>query len=336
VTSTKPALLEVEHLTIRSEQTAAVLVQDTALQVARGECLGLVGESGSGKTLTLRSLIGLLPPGVAQVSGALRLAHDVSALPQPYDPQEVRGRGIGMVFQDPAKTLNPSLRIRQTIAEPLRQHAGLSRSQVTDRVLELLDDVGIADAARVADAYPHQLSGGQRQRALIAAALACEPDLLLCDEPTTALDVTTQAQIIELLRRLSVERGLAMIFVSHDLAVISQVADRVAVMYAGQIVEMGDTEAVLRSPCHPYTLGLVQSVPRLNGPRKRLSAIPGRPPAAGEPRSGCSFLPRCSFATEACRNGVIALARPATERRVRCLHWDLVATEQEETARGIA
>jgi oligopeptide/dipeptide ABC transporter ATP-binding protein len=333
----RDALLDVEGLAVALRaRPDERLVDGVSLSVARGECLGLVGESGSGKSLTLRALVGLLPTGVERVAGTLRFAGAGPATETPYDPARIRGRGIGMVFQDPARSLNPRLRIRQTIGEPLRQHRSVPRRDVARHVIGLLRDVGVRDPERVADAYPHQLSGGQRQRALIAAALACEPELLLCDEPTTALDVTTQAQILTLLRRLAVERGLALVFVSHDLAVIAQIADRVAVMYAGQIVETGTTAQALRAPCHPYTLGLVRSVPRLASSRGPLAAIPGRPPGPAEVTTGCTFAARCAFATDACRRASIPLHASPDDRLVRCIHGDRVAAARREVSHGAA
>ena len=337
MSTARDVLLDVDGLAVALRaRPDERLVDGVSLSVARGECLGVVGESGSGKSLTLRALVGLLPTGVERVAGTLRFATAGAATPAPYDPATIRGRAIGMVFQDPARSLNPRLRIRQTIGEPLRQHRRVRDCAVTARVLELLRDVGVRDPERIAEAYPHQLSGGQRQRALIAAALACEPELLLCDEPTTALDVTTQAQILVLLRQLAVERGLALVFVSHDLAVISQIADRVAVMYAGQIVESGATAQALRAPRHPYTLGLVRSVPRLAGPRGRLVAIPGRPPSPGESTPGCAFATRCDFATDACRDAPISLRPAADDRLVRCIHSDRVAAAGQEVSHGAA
>jgi oligopeptide/dipeptide ABC transporter ATP-binding protein len=311
-------VLSVDGLVLRADGAPTALVDDVTLAVARGECVGVVGESGSGKTLTLRSLVGLLPAGVTQAAGTMRLAAPQGEL-RPTAPEQARGRGVGMVFQDPSRALNPLWRVGRTIAEPLRRHLGRSRRDARARVLELLDDVGINDPDRVARSYPHQLSGGQRQRVMIAAAIACEPDVLLCDEPTTALDVTTQARILTLLQTLCRERGVAVVFVSHDLGVIAQVADRVMVMYAGQIVEQGPTAAVLDDPRHPYTSALRASVPTFDAPRGRLRTIPGAASRAGSARQGCAFAPRCPLAQDDCRAEDVALAE-RDGRPVRCLH----------------
>jgi oligopeptide/dipeptide ABC transporter ATP-binding protein len=293
--------VEVSDLTLSG--SAGPLVTGVSLQVQVGECLGLVGESGSGKTLTVRGIAGLLPRGITRTSGRV----------------DSSGRRIGMVFQDPMRSLNPTFTIRRTMREPVVQYHRLSRSSANSRALELLADVGIKDPRRVADSYPHQLSGGLRQRVLIAAALACEPQILLCDEPTTALDVTTQATILELLRQLREERDLAMLFVSHDLAVISEVADRVAVMYAGQIVEVGPTRQVLRSPSHAYTAGLLRSSPSKGRPDEPLFAIGGIPPHGVAGMSGCRFAPRCPWVGPACTQGPVRLEAVGARHGARCV-----------------
>lgn len=230
-----------------------------------------------------------------------------------------------MVFQDPMRSLNPTFTIRRTMREPLVQHQGLSRKAADRRALELLADVGIADPRRIAASYPHQLSGGLRQRVLIAAALACDPQILLCDEPTTALDVTTQAIILELLQKLREERELAMLFVSHDLAVISQVSDRVAVMYAGQIIEVGPTDEILRAPHHAYTAGLLRSSPSSGPPDEPLFAIGGVPPQRPAEIVGCRFAERCPWAVEECRSGPVRFVERGERHIARCVRPDDVA-----------
>ncbi|RJQ82685.1 ABC transporter ATP-binding protein [Amycolatopsis panacis] len=296
-----PVAVEVDGLTLSGP--SGPLVTGVALDVKAGECLGLVGESGSGKTLTVRAIAGLLPRGISRDAGRV-------------DTADAR---VGMVFQDPMRSLNPTFTIRRTMREPLVQHHALSRRAADSRALELLNDVGITDARRVADSYPHQLSGGLRQRVLIAAALACDPRVLLCDEPTTALDVTTQATILDLLQRLREERELAMLFVSHDLAVISQVSDRVAVMYAGQIVEAGPTSEILRAPRHAYTAGLLRSSPSAGDPDEPLFAIGGTAPQRIGDLTGCRFASRCPWAATECTAGPVEFTRLGERQSVRCV-----------------
>jgi len=241
------------------------LVDDVDVAVHQGECLGLVGESGSGKSLLLRSALDLVPPPLCTQGRYLwRPSPDVEATP--LDRRRARGHDIGMIFQEPMRALNPSRRIVWTLSEPLRQHLGLRGAELRDRVLTMLEDVGIPDPIRISRSYPHELSGGLQQRVMIAAALSTGPRLLLCDEPTTALDVTTQATILELLRSLQATRGLSLVFVSHDLAVISEIADRVAVMSAGRLVEVAPTRALIEDPRHEYTRMLLDAIP---GRRRR-------------------------------------------------------------------
>lgn len=286
-----------------------LLVTDVALDLGAGECLGLVGESGSGKTLTVRAIAGLLPPGITQAAGRI----------------DTGGHRVGMVFQDPMRSLNPTFTIRRTMREPLVQHHGLARKAADRQALDLMRDVGIKDAERVAKCYPHQLSGGLRQRVLIAAALACEPQILLCDEPTTALDVTTQAIILDLLHRLREERQLAMLFVSHDLAVISKVSDRVAVMYAGQTIETGPTEEILRSPRHAYTAGLLRSSPSAGRPEEPLFAIGGIPPQRPGEIVGCRFAERCPWTVPECTSAPVPVVRHGDRHLVSCIRPEDVA-----------
>ncbi|SFR68908.1 peptide/nickel transport system ATP-binding protein/peptide/nickel transport system permease protein [Agromyces sp. CF514] len=291
-------------------------VDGVSFEVAAGESLGIVGESGSGKSLSLKAVLGLLPPG-ATAEGDLRFAFDGGVV---RDAERVRGYGVAMVFQEPMTALNPTMRVGDLIAEAVRARGRMSRRASRARVLELMAGVGIPEPERRARMWPHELSGGLRQRVMIAAALATEPELLLCDEPTTALDVTVQAQILDLLRRLREERGLAMVFVSHDLAVVAEVCDRVAVMYAGRIVEVGPVDEVLRSPRHPYTAALLASAPSFAGGGERLATIPGSPP---DPRSfpdGCRFAARCAFAREDCLIAEHELVGVDERRATACIH----------------
>jgi len=281
-------------------------VNGVSFRVARGESLALVGESGSGKSMAALSILGLLPgPGRVTSGQALFNGRDLLALP-PEAMAGVRGREIGIVFQDPATSLNPVLTIGRQLTEGLRQHFQLSEAARLDRALELLALVGIADAKDRLASYPHEFSGGQRQRILIAMAVACEPSLLIADEPTTALDATIQAQIVELLKGLQRRLGMAMLWITHDLALVAGLAERVAVMYAGSIVENAPVRDLFRRPRHPYTLGLLKAMPRKDARHHggdRLVPIPGSPPDLRGQIAGCAFAPRCTMAVDDCRAG---------------------------------
>jgi peptide/nickel transport system ATP-binding protein len=296
-------LLEITGLTteIRRKDAIVRAVNRVSLAVGAGECLGLVGESGCGKTMTARSIIRLLPPGGVITGGSVVLAGtDLTQLPA-GEVQKVRGRDIGMVFQDPSSSLNPTMTVGQQIAESVIVHKSAGRQEARARVAEVLELVRMPDPERVARQYPHELSGGMRQRAMIAAALACEPRLLIADEPTTALDVTIQREILELIDDLRRQLGMAVILVTHDLGVIGGRTDKVAVMYGGRIVEQATTRAVFGLPRHPYTEALFEALPELAGPASRvLYSIPGRPPDLTADVTGCSFAPRCRHAREAC------------------------------------
>jgi peptide/nickel transport system ATP-binding protein/oligopeptide transport system ATP-binding protein len=305
-------------------------VDGASFEVGRGEALGLVGESGSGKTVALRALVGLLPRSARIAGGSIEF-EGVDVLTLDDDRRrELRGRSIAMVFQEPMTALNPVMRVGEQIAEAPLVRLGMGRRQARNRALELMRLVGVPDANRRVDAYPHELSGGLRQRVMIAIALSAEPKLVLCDEPTTALDVTIQDQILKLLLSLREELDVSLVFVSHDLAVIAQACPRVAVMYAGQIVETGNVDAVFREPRHPYTLGLLRSVPDVDGVRRRLSSIPGAPPDPAMPPEGCPFHPRCSFAVAECTSGEFPLRPLADGRATACIRDDACA----EDARG--
>ena len=299
------AVLEVEDLTVHFRTPRGIVhaVDSVSVTVGGGEMLGLVGESGSGKTVMSRAILGLTPRGAVEtVSGSIRYrGRELLGLPEP-DLRRVRGREIAMIFQDPMTALNPVMKIGTQISEPLRHHLGMSRAQAHRRAVELLDQVGIPSADRRASDYPHHLSGGMRQRVVIAIALSCEPTVLIADEPTTALDVTVQAQILDLLQQLQRERQMAVILVSHDLEVVGGRADRIAVMYAGRIVEQAPADVLFSHPRMPYSEALLRSAPRLDQPgHTRLSAIPGRPPSPIDPPPGCRFAPRCERVAERCR-----------------------------------
>ena len=302
--SVPPRLMDQE-----APQQYGLAVKDVSFTVQRGETLCLVGESGCGKSISALAVMRLLPEGVARVlGGSIHFAgQDLLAL-SPAEMLAIRGNAIGMVFQDPAASLNPVMRIGRQIAEGIRLHKRLSAQDADNLAIEMLEKVRIPSPAQRAREYPHQMSGGMRQRVMIAMALACAPDLLVADEPTTALDVTVQKQILQLIHSLVSDSGSGLLLISHDLGVVAGMADRIAVMYAGSIVEMGPAEAVLQSPLHPYTVGLVKSRQSLLAPAKssgrQLEAIPGTVPGLWARPHGCAFHPRCSRAVERCREHV--------------------------------
>ncbi len=305
-------------------------VGGVSLHVAPGECLGVIGESGSGKSVTALSIMGLVasPPGV--VTGGSARFGETELIGARYETlRSLRGDRVAYIFQDPLATLHPLYKIGDQLIEAIRVHHSVSRSEARARALKLLEDVRIPNAESRLENYPHEMSGGMRQRVGIAMALANDPDVIIADEPTTALDVTVQAQILSLLNELRQSRGLAVIFITHDFGVVAQLCDRVAVMYAGRIVETGPTGAVLERPAHPYTKRLIACVPELGGGRRELHAIPGLPPAVDALPPGCAFAPRCDKAAEACRQGNIDLAGTG-DRAVRCLDPEAPLTEAAE------
>lgn len=290
-------LLEIRDLTVEFDGTRVVHGVD--LDVGRGECLGLVGESGCGKSVTWLAVLGLLGSRT-RVAGSVRFdGSEILGLGR-GGLNRLRGRRMAMIFQDPTSALNPVLTIGRQIREALRMHRGLGDRDAKAEAKRLLDRVGIAEAERRLSQYPHELSGGTNQRVMIAIALAGEPEVLIADEPTTALDVTIQAQILELLHDLRKQTGMAMVLVSHDLGVVAEVADRVAVMYAGDVVELAPTGHLFETPRHPYTRGLLDAVPDFAGPKRRLTGIPGTVPPAHQRPTGCSFASRCALANEIC------------------------------------
>ncbi|MFP4136965.1 MAG: dipeptide/oligopeptide/nickel ABC transporter permease/ATP-binding protein [Halomonas sp.] len=295
-------------------------VNGVSFAIRPDECLGLVGESGSGKSVTALSLLGLVasPPGMI-TGGRIALAgRDLLDLPH-REIRRIRGKDVAYVFQDPLSTLHPLFRVGDQLIEAIRQHQPLSRDAARQLAVSLLGQVRIPNPENRADQYPHELSGGMRQRVGIAMALANDPQLIVADEPTTALDVTVQAQILALIQTLRETKGTAVLFITHDFGVVSQVCDRVAVMYAGRIVEIGPTADILDTPRHPYTRRLIDCVPRLGEPDNEPAAIPGLPPAANALPEGCAFAPRCDLAEDACRRGEIELIATDGERRVRCI-----------------
>ncbi|GAA3660606.1 ABC transporter ATP-binding protein [Nonomuraea antimicrobica] len=291
-------LLEVEDLAVEFGGTR--VVRGVSFQVEEGETVAVVGESGSGKSVTAQSLLGLVPHGARLAGGHIRIeGQEVTGLAE-EQWRKLRGERISMIFQDPLSALNPSLTVGYQIGEMFRRHRGLGRKEARGRSAELMALVGIPDAARRLDEYPHRFSGGMRQRVMIAMALALDPRLLIADEPTTALDVTVQAQILRLLRERQRAERLGMILISHDLGVVARAADRIAVMYAGRIVETGTVPEVYERPAHPYTRGLMRAVPSLRDDRP-LEMIGGGPPDLSKPLTGCSFAARCPFARDVCR-----------------------------------
>jgi oligopeptide transport system ATP-binding protein len=304
-----PPLLEILDLHTEFRTGAGIVraVDGVSYNVGAGETVAVVGESGSGKSVTALSVLRLIPdpPGRITAGSVIFAGRDLLSLSEP-EMREIRGGEIGMVFQEPMTSLNPVLTIGRQITETLEQHRGLDRKAAVQRAEALLVQVGIAEPARRLKQYPHQLSGGMRQRVMIAIALACDPKLIIADEPTTALDVTIQAQILELMKALTRDRGIALIIITHNLGVVARYADRVNVMYAGRIVECGPAAEVYHDPRHPYTVALLRSVPRLDRPRQaRLDPVEGQPPDLTRLDAGCAFRPRCRLADESC-----AAARP--------------------------
>jgi len=319
----EPPLLSVRDLsvTLPTRQGYMKAVDGVSFDVPSGSAFGLVGESGSGKSILLRSILGLLPDG-AKVEGQIYLEEQELSALSPKRRALSRGKGISVIFQDPMTALNPVRRIGTQIAEGPIVHSGVKRSAAHARAIELLTEVGIADAAEVARRYPHELSGGMRQRVLIAMALICDPKIILCDEPTTALDVTLQKKVITLLERLCLDRGVALLFVSHDLALVSELCDFVTVMYAGQLVETGLTRQVIDSPRHVYTWALLRSLPTIDGPKVAPLSIGGPALDRVHAPSGCRFHPRCPIAEEPCTTLPYELSEVGQGHRSACIYGD--------------
>ncbi|MGJ5039140.1 MULTISPECIES: ABC transporter ATP-binding protein [unclassified Bradyrhizobium] len=290
--------LQVEFATRRGTLRA---IDGVSYDIAKGEVLGVVGESGAGKSVTGLAVIGLIDPPGRISGGEIQLSGlRIDNLP-PEEMRKVRGRRIGMIFQDPLTSLNPLYRVGDQIIETIRTHTNLTEQQARKRAIDLLAEVGISAPEKRIDGYPHEFSGGMRQRVVIALALCAEPELIIADEPTTALDVSVQAQIISLIKRLGRDHGTAVMLVTHDMGVIAETCDRVAVMYAGRVAEIGPVQEVINNPLHPYAKGLMGAIPTLAGEEKRLVQIPGSMPRLSAIPPGCSFNPRCSFAFDRCR-----------------------------------
>ena len=322
-------LIEVADLSVRlnTSRGPAEAIRNVSFALARGETLGLVGESGCGKSITALALMGLLPDS-AVVGGSIRFdGRDLVGLPD-RDYCRLRGNRISMIFQEPMTALNPMHTIGRQVAEPMRRHTGCSAADAREQAIALLDRVGLPDAAKRVGAYPHQLSGGQRQRVTIAMALACQPDVLIADEPTTALDVTIQRQILDLIADLVAERGMSMILISHDLGVIGENVRRMMVMYGGTVVESGPTDAIFARMGHPYAQGLFRARPRLGAKKgTRLKTIVGTVPELADLPKGCAFADRCALVEDRCRVALPEAVEVAADHRVRCLRTDVSMTD---------
>lgn len=318
---TRVPLLSVENLTVqfRGDRGWVTAIEDVSFEIGAGENLGIVGESGSGKSVSALSILRLhARANTRYASGAIRFGgRDLLSMSE-RELRKVRGGDIAMIFQDPMSSLNPVLTIAEQIVEPLQLHQGLSAAAARRRAIELLEMVRIADAGRRIDEYPHRLSGGMRQRVMIAIAIACQPKLLIADEPTTALDVTIQGQILELLRDLQREIGMSVVLITHDLGVIAEFAQRVLVMYAGRVIEQAPVAALFNRPMHPYTDGLIDAVPKLDGDLHRLTTIPGSIPDLATVIPGCRFNPRCREAMDVCRRNAPALLPVGPDHLSRC------------------
>ncbi|MEV5430135.1 ABC transporter ATP-binding protein [Streptomyces sp. NPDC052701] len=325
------AFLSVRDLRVRFSTEGGIVkaVDGLSFDVERGKTLGIVGESGSGKSVTNLTVLGLHNPKTTTVEGEIVLDGQELVTAPEKEMEKLRGNKVAMIFQDPLTALSPYYTVGRQIAEPFMKHTGASKKEARERAIEMLTKVGIPQPRTRVDDYPHQFSGGMRQRAMIAMALVCDPDLLIADEPTTALDVTVQAQILDLLKDLQQEFGSAIIFITHDLGVISDMADDLLVMYSGRAVERGSVREVLRAPRHPYTWGLLSSMPRLGGDTSQaLTPIPGSPPSLLDPPSGCPFHPRCAFSGEVPGDRCREERPPLGEGRASACH---LTAEQKQT-----
>ena len=315
-------VLEVDGLSVEfaTDRGWTQVVDEVSFSVRRGETLAIVGESGSGKSVTSLACMRLLPRGASRVTRGRVVLNGTDVLKLPKrDVEDLRGNTIAMVFQEPMSSLNPAFKIGDQISEVVRRHRGASKKDGWKRAVEVLDLVGIPRAATRAQSYPHEFSGGMRQRVMIAMAIVCDPDVLIADEPTTALDVTIQAQVLDLLRKMRDQLGMAVLFITHDLAVVADIADQVMVMYAGQRVETALVHDLFARPQHPYTEGLLRAMPQAGARRHKLDSIPGIPPVPWALPSGCRFTPRCPYAIDACRTGVPELVEARPDHHARCI-----------------
>lgn len=315
-------LLEVTNLRTEFKTAAGTIraVDGVDLSVGKGETLGIVGESGCGKSITSLSIMQLLPKGLGKVAaGEVRFNGENMLDFSERKMRSIRGNEMAMIFQEPMTSLNPVFKIGKQIAESARYHHGVSKHKAKEMAVEMLTKVGIPRPEKVAASYPHELSGGMRQRVMIAMAMVCNPKLLIADEPTTALDVTIQAQILDLMRELQKSEGTSILMITHDLGVVAEMCDRVVIMYAGQVVEETDVKTLFKDPKHPYTQSLLASLPQLNSDQERLSSIPGQVPNPLDMPKGCRFAPRCQFAKEICRAEAPELTEVAPGHKSRCL-----------------
>ncbi len=333
-------LLEVKNLQTHFPTRAGLVkaVNDVSFYIDAGELVGLVGESGCGKSITALSIMRLIAPPGKIVGGSIQFKGEDLLSASENRMRGIRGDDISMIFQDPMTSLNPVYTVGEQIAEALRLHRKLNKKDAWQQAIEAMKEVSIPDPARRANDYPHQLSGGMRQRVMIAMALACDPELLIADEPTTALDVTIQAQILELLNELRQTRKLAVLLITHDLGVVAEVADRVCVMYTGRVVEESNVAAIFEQPKHPYTQGLLRSVPKLRGigeaKETRLSTIDGTVPSPTNLPEGCHFAPRCEYRMDVCTKGTIPLYQIGDEIKVRCVLYDEAIMKNNEASRS--
>lgn len=312
--------LHTHFFTDRGEVPA---VDGVDLYINPGEVLGVVGESGCGKSVTSLSILKLVPNPPGKVVGGRILLKGQDIVPlKEKEMRQIRGNSVSMIFQEPMTSLNPLFTVGQQIIEAVRLHRGHSRRDAREHAVDMLRKVGIPRPEAIIDEYPHQLSGGMRQRVMIAMSISCSPELLIADEPTTALDVTIQAQILDLIRRLNEEQGTAVMLITHDLGVVAEMCHRVAVMYAGKVVEEGGVHDIFKNPLHPYTRGLIESVPRMGETRERLYSIPGNVPILSKDMQGCRFAPRCQDAIEICRQSLPQLTLQENNHSCRCWLYD--------------
>lgn len=315
-------LLEVKHLRTEffsSKKSSVTAVDDVSFDIKKGEIVGLVGESGCGKSVTSLSIMQLLKdtPGKITIGEVIFQGHNLLDASK-KEMLDIRGDKMSMIFQEPMSSLNPSMRIDKQMIEGIRLHTPLTKAEARKKAADILSQVGIPDPQRVLKNYPHQLSGGMSQRVMIAMAMSCEPDLLIADEPTTALDVTIQAQILELMKKIQQDKGMSILLITHDLGVVAEMCSRVIVMYAGKIVEEAPVEILFANPTHPYTQGLIASVPKLGSGVKVLPSIPGSVPDLSAMPKGCRFAPRCKYATEKCHQEQPELLSVGEKQKCRC------------------
>jgi len=318
-------ILEIRHFSVDFHTTEGTVhaINSLDYELQAGETLGIVGESGSGKSVSSLGLMRLIPNPPGEITDGEILFHEQDLLKlSEKEMEKIRGNKISMIFQEPMTSLNPILTCGDQIAESLIYHRNMKKKEALREAEKLMCDVGIANADKRLHEYPHQMSGGMKQRIMIAMALACEPDILICDEPTTALDVTIQAQILDLIRKLNKEKGTSIIMITHDFGVVSELCERVIVMYTGKIVEEAPAEKIFEKPLHPYTEGLIESIPQIMDQRKTLSTIDGTVPNPTETITGCSFWPRCRYATEKCKIEEPPVFCVSQDRKVRCWRYD--------------